>query len=130
MAKTRIWQEGDTWPKVAYLETFDSRNFRKLLRLNPSFDIRTHPAPGIPILVQSSVGIKNKGKGTLNQLDLSFDLRSGSQNSNVNVEIFPWDSLEKFTNRLTEYTAASILQADRVNGYSLDSPQALRAPRK
>jgi hypothetical protein len=129
MAKTRIWQEGDSWSKVAYLETFDSRNFRKILKLNPSFDIRTYPAPGVPILVSQS-GVGSKGVGTINQLDLTLDLRRSNSNSNLRDSIYPWETLSEFTSRLTEYTAAALLQSDRTNGFSLDSPQALRGPRK
>lgn len=129
MAKTRIWQEGDSWSKVAYLETFDSRNFRQILKLNPSFDIRTHPAPGVPIVVSQS-GINSKGVGTINQTDLTLDLRRSNSNSNLRNEIFPWETLSEFTSRLSEYTAAGLLQVDRTNGFSLDSPQALRGPRK
>ncbi len=129
MAKTRIWQEGDSWSKVAYLETFDSRNFRQILKLNPSFDIRTHPAPGVPILVSQS-GAGSKGVGTINQLDLTLDLRRSNTNSNLRNSIYPWETLSEFTSRLSEYTAAALLQSDRTNGFSLDSPQALRGPRK
>ena len=128
MVKARIWQEEDTWSKVAYLETFDSRNFRNILKYNPSFDIRTHPAPGIPVVVDTVVGINSRGVGTVSQMDLTYDLRRSNSNPNLRDDIFPWESLEEFTKRLTQYTAAGILQIDRVNGFSLDSPQALSPP--
>lgn len=124
---TRVWQEGDSWSKVAYLETFDSRNFRELLELNPSFDIRTEPSTGVPILVQAEVGIKGKGTGTLNQVDLNFDLRKTGQKTSPELDIFPWKDLSEYTKRLSEYTAAALFQVDRVNGYSMDSPQILNS---
>lgn len=129
MSRIRNWQEGDSWPKVAYLETFDSRNFRQILKLNPSFDIRTHPAPGVPIVVSKS-GTGSRGVGTINQLDITLDLRRSNTNSNLRDSIYPWETLSEFTARLSEYTAAGLLQVDRTNGFSLDSPEALRGPRK
>jgi hypothetical protein len=41
--KTRVWQIGDSWNKIAYAYFGDSREFRRVIDLNQSFDIRTNP---------------------------------------------------------------------------------------
>lgn len=134
-SKTRVWAEGDSWGKLAYTNYLDSREFRTLLALNESFDIRTQPAQGVNIFVQappgSGAGITSNRApalpGTLQQMDMNVDLRRGpaaTQRSDIAADIFPWDNLRGYTDRLTQYTAFSLLERDRVNGFSLDSPQA------
>lgn len=134
-SKNRVWREGDTWAKVAYLTYFDSREFRALLDLNQSFDIRSFPAQGVPVFTESpggaGAGITTNGAtslpGTLQQNDVNIDLRGGAsatERSELAADIFPWDTFQGFANRLSQYTAASLLQKDRMNGFSLDSPQA------
>lgn len=134
-SKTKVWSEGDSWGKLAYTYFLDSREFRTLLALNESFDIRTQPAQGVNIFVETPPGAgagitSNRAPalpGTLEQMDMNVDLRRGpaaTQRSDIAADIFPWDNLSGFTDRLTQYTAFSLMERDRVNGFSLDSPQA------
>ncbi len=134
--KTRVWQTGDSWNKLAYAYYGDSREFRRLLSLNQSFDIRSSPAQGVPIFITGPDG--NLGKtgrsgatgtpGTLNQLSPALNLNGANPNpeeQDVASAIFPWESLSAFTERLSVYTAMTLLERDRINGYGLDSPEAL-----
>ncbi len=133
--QVRVWKVGDSWNKVAYAYYGDSREFRQVLDYNQSFDIRTNPAQGVPIFVTGPDGILGKtassgasgSPGTLNQLSTALNLSGSNPNpeeQDVATAIFPWDSLDAFTERLSEYTAYSLLERDRMNGYGLDSPQA------
>jgi hypothetical protein len=134
--KTRVWKIGDTWNKLAYAYYGDSREFRTLVDLNPSYDIRVFPAQGVPIYVEGSQGSQGKSPvgnsvgspGTLSQLSTALNLGGSNplvENEQVAAAIFPWDNFEDYAARLSQYTAFSLLERDRVNGYSLDSPEAL-----
>ena len=58
--KTRVWQIGDSWNKIAYAYFGDSREFRRVIDLNQSFDIRTNPAQGVPVFITGPDGILGK----------------------------------------------------------------------
>lgn len=133
--RTRVWTQGDSWNKLAYAYTGDSRNFREILSYNESFDIRNEPAQGVGVFVTGPNGETGKtpesaaagSPGTLNQLDTAINFSPDTANpENVDIAsaIFPWDTLDRFTERLSRYTAFSLLQRDRINGYGLDSSQA------
>lgn len=133
--KTRVWKTGDSWNKLAYAYYGDSREFRTLIDYNSSYDIRTVPAQGVAIFITGPDGVLGKRPsggaagtpGSLNQLSPVLNLNGTNPNpeeQDIASAIFPWESLESFTQRLSKYTAASLLDRDRTNGYSLDSPQA------
>ena len=134
--RTRTWSQGDSWNKLAYAYLGDSRQFREILDFNESFDIRNKPAIGVPVFVtgpngetgKSSSSAPSGSPGTLNQLDtaINFNPTADANPEKVDIAsaIFPWDTLDAFTKRLTEYTAYAALKRDRINGYGLDSPQA------
>ena len=134
--RTRTWSQGDSWNKLAYAYLGDSRKFRDILDFNESFDIRNKPAIGVPVFVtgpngetgKSSPSAPSGSPGTLNQLDtaINFNPTADANPEKVDIAsaIFPWDTLDAFTKRLTEYTAYAALKRDRINGYGLDSPQA------
>ena len=130
--QTRTWRAGDTWRSVAYLYYNDSREFRSCIDLNGSFDIRTLPAQTVEVYVTYET---ERGKtptslstpGTLQTSDIAINLNDQSTQvlqSDVASAIFPWNSLDSYVDRLAEYTAASLFERDRINGYSLDSAQA------
>jgi len=133
--RTRTWSQGDSWNKLAYAYTGDSRNFREILEYNESFDIRNKPAIGVPVFVTGPDGETGENTsstaagspGTLNQLDTAINFSPDTANPekvDIASAIFPWDTLDNFTERLSEYTAYASLKRDRINGYGLDSPQA------
>ena len=133
VGEKRVWQQRDTWTSVAYGRYLDSRQWRALLELNPSYDIRYQPSPGTSI---NLTGIDDQGKilsgksasqGTLTQVGLNLDLRFTRSATTPGLQpdtVFPWDSVVDYTNRMGQYTAMSLLAPDRTNGFSLDSPQA------
>ena len=129
--QTRTWRAGDTWRSVAYLYYSDSREFRSCINLNGSFDIRTLPAQTVEVYVtDDSVGKTSSSSGspgTLQTSNLAINLNDQTTQtlqSDVAAAIFPWASLDSYVDRLAEYTAASLFERDRINGYSLDSAQA------
>ena len=128
----RTWRTGDTWRNVAYTYFRESGQWRYLLELNSSFDIRYVPAPGVEVQISGEVGLGkstprlSSTPGTLQQVDTNLDLRGGTQPSSADEApgIFPWDSYGEYAQRLGDYTAGALLGPDRTNGFSLDSPQA------
>lgn len=133
--KTRVWKTGDSWNKLAYAYFGDSREFRQILELNPSYDIRSFPAQGVAIFLDGTSASQGKNPsgssqgspGTLSQLSTALNLSGPSSNlesDQLAQAIFPWDNFRDYTQRLSQYTAYSLLERDRTNGYGLDSPQA------
>ena len=128
----RIWRTGDTWRSVAYSYFRESGQWRYLLELNSSYDIRYQPSPRVEIQVSGAVALgkstpsQGGTPGTLKQVDINLDLRRDSAPSKADQSpgIFPWSSFEGYTERLGDYTAQAILNSHRTNGFGLDSPQA------
>ena len=130
--RTRKWQSRDFWRTVAFKEFRDSREWRFLLALNPSYDIRYRPAAGVPIVTSGDIGAgevtpEPRGRsGILKSPGMTLEPVINPQSPlQVNVEpYFPWDSQDEYNDRLGDYTAAGILGRDRSNGWSIDSRQA------
>lgn len=135
----RVWGAGDNWRVLGYLYYRNSLEYRQLIALNPSFDIRSIPAPGVEINAsgemhtgQPEPGLAGPG-GQMMAVDTTINLRDLGGNSppaptSQQVNIFPWNSLGEYTNRLGQYTAAALFESDRINGMTLDSPQARTTP--
>ena len=130
--KKKVWSSRDSWRSVAFALYRESGQWRYLLELNPSFDIRYEPAPGVQLPVSGIVGEgkstpkQGNNPGTLKQVDINLDLRRSSSMEKANEApgIFPWATFDGYSERLGEYTALALLSPDRTNGFSLDSPQA------
>jgi hypothetical protein len=134
----RVWGAGDSWRVLGYLYYRNSLEYRQLIGLNPSFDIRTLPAPGVEINASGQIGsgapepdLLGPG-GQLMAADTTIDLTKGFNTSpypqSQDSTIFPWKDFGTYTNRLGQYTAAALLDTDRTNGMMLDSPQASFTP--
>jgi len=127
MTAIKVARPGDTWNGVAYTYYNDSREFRALLELNPGYDIRSYPAPGLPVQILSLGGITTTAPavGSLIQPDVNIDLRSGSPSNVTPESIFPWDTVEAYQARQADYVPEAIADVNRLNGYTLDTSQAL-----
>lgn len=134
MKGKRVWTDRDRWNTLAFKEFRDSREWRYLLALNPSYDIRVKPAPGVQIHTRGYIGAgkpqpKQKGLGgLLKNPDSVLAPATGGLTNPPNAlqpSFFPWKSADEYVERLGDYTAQAILGRDRTNGFSLDSPQAL-----
>lgn len=130
MTFVKVSRPGDTWNGVAYTYYSDSREFRTVLALNPGYDIRSFPAPGLPMLVEGEQGITTAGSssatvGSLIQPDTNFDLRAGAPSNVTPESIFPWDTVEEFEARRADYTPSGLAETNRLNGFTLDTTQAL-----
>jgi hypothetical protein len=130
--RKRIWKDRDFWRTVAFKEYRDSREWRYLFALNPSYDIRYRPAAGVPIYTSGYVGADTKTPersglaGILKSPDMNLAKMMADQDAIVQNDptYFPWSSIDSYADRMGQYTATSLLSPDRTNGYSLDSPQA------
>jgi hypothetical protein len=135
----RNWMNGDTWRNVAYLYYRNSLQYKYLLALNPSFDIRYIPAPDVAINATGQVykgldqpeaiGPIQGSQGQLATVDIAIDLRNttgkpGNFPKNGVETIYPFSSYAAYADTLGGYTAAGLLDADRINGMMTDSPQA------
>ena len=132
--KSYTWTDRDFWRTAAYKQYRDSREWRYLLELNPSYDIRYRPAAGVDIYTSGYVGNgkaepnNSSASGTLKMPDINFGALLNDQPTVPNsrqVSHFPWETRQGFIDRLGSYTAQALLANDRTNGFSLDSPQAL-----
>ena len=131
--KSRTWQSRDQWRTLAYREYRDSREWRHLLALNPSYDIRTRPAPGIKVIVAGELGTSEpvpslSGRsGMLKAPGMTLEpiTGSGSLFESTEPPYFPWSSEDAYMDRVGEYTGMSLMARDRTNGFGIDSRQAL-----
>jgi hypothetical protein len=127
MTAIKISRPGDTWNGVAYTYYNDSREFRTILGLNPGYDIRSFPAPGLPMQIQELGGITTTGSasiGSLIQQDTNIDLRAGSPANVTPESIFPWSTVEAYEARRADYVPATLAEVNRLNGFTLDTSQA------
>ena len=124
----KTWRVYDQWHTTSFDLYSDTREWRHLLKLNPSFDIRYSPAPGTRVYVGGDEGSdqvrsqRSRVGGLLTSMGTTMPLSQDATETSYEV-IYPWESFKGFSNRLGEYTAASLLGPDRINGYALDSPQ-------
>jgi hypothetical protein len=132
MTQKKTWKTYDTWRRVAYNAYTDSREWRHLLKLNPSFDIRYLPAPGTRIHLTGNLGSDKSGPsqgggtGMLRFMTNNLDLSTAPDKpGTAEAPYFPWESVDAYADRLGDYTAAGLLGRDRNNGFALDSPQAI-----
>ena len=132
-SRKRRWGQRDRWNTVSYSEFRDSRQWRHLLALNPSYDIRYKPAPGVMIHTSGPIGsgkIVPSGSGTpglLKNVDMNLELgRIGDApyDRSRQASYFPWSTPDEYLDRAGDYTAQGVLSPDRTNGFSIDSPQA------
>ena len=134
----RVWGAGDNWRVLGYLYYRNSLEYRQLISLNPSFDIRYLPAPGVEINASGQLGtgvpepdLLGPG-GQLMAPDTVIDLTKGYNTSPYpqaqDSTIYPWKDFGTYSNRLGQYTAAALLDQDRTNGMMLTSPQAAFTP--
>ena len=131
--KRKTWTERDTWRSAAYKNYRDSREWRYLLEINPTYDIRYQPSPGVQVNTIGPVkpGVKvpqNTGQiGLLKTVGTNLDLRSKQNQDNAKsnqFNIWPWTQLDLYVDRLGDYTGSALMSPDRANGYCIDSPQA------
>ena len=131
--KSRTWQPRDFWRSIAFYEFRDSREWRYLLELNPSYDIRYHPAAGVKVNVSGDIGAGRKvpansgGSGVLRTAPTVLAPIDTQPASLIPTDdlFFPYDTPDEYDDRLGAYTAMGIMNRDRTNGFSLDSRQAL-----
>jgi len=129
---SKNWGPADRWYSVAYMEFRDSREWRYLLELNPSYDIRYHPSPGMPIHTRGYIGAGEKTPVSSLQpgllktpgTNLELMIEGAPINQTTTPSYFPWPSEEMYVDRLGDYTATALFTRDRSNGFCLDSPQA------
>lgn len=121
------WKGGDTWRKIAYLYYGDSRQWRRLLELNPSYSINEHPAEGLRIKVAepSTTTTAKIKQGSLRQSPTTLDLRSTSSagtptDVSDRFNPWPWSTKQKAIDRMTKYTFQSLLKPENANGLSMD----------
>jgi hypothetical protein len=135
----RVWEAGDNWRVLGYLYYRNSLEYRQLIALNPSFDIRTIPAPGVQINASGQMATGDVEPdlmapgGQLMGVDQVINLSnnsnaSGGYPTTSQATIFPWTNFGTYVNRLGQYTAAGLLDKQRINGMMLDSPQARFTP--
>jgi hypothetical protein len=130
--RKRIWKDKDLWRTLAYSEYRDSREWRFLLALNPSYDIRYRPAAGVPIYTSGYIGANKKApeksglSGLLKSPDMNLAKMMAGQDATTqdNPAFFPWSNVDSYADRMGEYTATALLSPDRTNGYTLDCPQS------
>jgi phage baseplate assembly protein gpV len=114
------FQQQFTFRKLGYLYYTNSLSYREVLEQNPQWKVTELPPIGAQIRV--SANEKSGGvPGGLSQGSFIFGLPSGQQKD----VIFPFDTEENYTKALNRYTVQGVVNREKLNGLSLDSPSAV-----
>ena len=117
METTVTWGPGDTWRKVSYLTYSNSLDYRYVLEQNPEWSVTISPPVGTVIRLSTD----NSSAGTLNPVSPFWE-----QGNIVEDEFyFPFDSASQYEDRVAQYSFYSLVNNDKLNGYTADSEKAI-----
>jgi hypothetical protein len=117
MAVSLPFQQQFTWRKLGYLFFQDSLSYRQVLEQNPQWVLDKLPPIGAQIQIKGS----NGASGSLTQGNFIFGLPAGSERD----AIFPFETEADYTEALNRYTLQGVVEREGINGYSIDSTQAV-----
>jgi phage baseplate assembly protein gpV len=117
------FQQPFTFRKLGYLYYTNSLSYREVLEQNPQWKVTELPPIGAQIKVSAN-GAPGGVPGGLSQGSFIFGIPSGEQRD----VIFPFETEEDYTQALNRYTVQGVVDRERINGISLDSPQAVTGP--
>lgn len=116
---TFVFQPSLTWRKAGFAFLSDSLGYREVLSENPSWDITKQPAPG-------SVLFKPKSRNSSGLTQPASTVGVSVAGYNELDVFFPFDGETSYAAALEKYTLTSLLETDRLNGWSSVSPEVLK----
>jgi hypothetical protein len=117
MAVTLPFQQQFTWRKLGYLFFEDSLSYREVLEQNPQWSVNKLPPVGAQLQITANGG----NAGSLTQGNFIF----GSVTFSEVDRIYPYDNEAEYTVALNRYTLQGVVERESLNGYSIDSDQAI-----
>lgn len=111
------FQQQFTWRKLGYLFFEDSLSYREVLEQNPQWSVNKLPPVGAQLRITGTGG----RAGSLTQGNFIFGL---SVESEADL-IYPYDTRAEYDIALNRYTLQGVVQREVLNGYSIDSDQAI-----
>ena len=111
------FQQQFTWRKLGYLFFEDSLSYREVLEQNPQWSVNELPPVGAQLRIAGNGG----RAGSLTQGNFIFGLAVESQAD----LIYPYDTEEEYNTALYRYTLQGVVERETLNGYSIDSTQAI-----
>ena len=110
-----VLQPSSTWRKLGFAFYSDSLRYRDALELNPKWNVMELPPVGA-VLLKSGPTTPAAG------VTQSRSLIPRSRPLDTS-EFFPLSSQEEYSNSLKAYSPSALVQIDRINGWSTDSPE-------
>lgn len=107
---SRPFEQGDTWRKLGYLYFTDSLSYREVLDQNPSWTVTQLPPVGAQLQITPSAA------GGGEQATFLF----GEDAVSTQEVIFPFSTVDQYTEALDRYPLASISNKNQINGWSQD----------
>jgi hypothetical protein len=110
-----VLQPSSTWRKLGFALYSDSLRYRDTLELNPKWNVMELPPVGAVLL-------RNGPTTPAAGLTQSRSLIPRNKPLETS-EFFPFSSQEEYSNSLKAYPPSALVQIDRINGWSTDSPE-------
>lgn len=117
MSVTLPFQQQFTWRKLGYLFFENSLSYREVLEQNPQWSVNKLPPIGAQLQISGNSG----RAGSLTQGNFIFGLAIESEAD----RIFPYDTAAEYDAALYRYTLQGVVEREQLNGYSIDSLQAI-----
>jgi hypothetical protein len=116
------WNPGDTWRKLGYFYYTNSLDFRSVIEQNPQWSVTEEPPVGVVL----SLDVNSQRVLSSTNNDGFF---VNTENAGVLERIFPFESLEEYEAQASKYNLYSLVNYNEVNGYTMDTPEALTGNR-
>lgn len=116
------WNPGDTWRKLGYFYYTNSLDFRSVIEQNPQWSVTEEPPVGVVL----SLDVNSQRVLSSTNNDGFF---VDTENAGVLERIFPFESLEEYEAQASKYNLYSLVNYNEVNGYTMDTPEALTGNR-
>ena len=117
MATSLPFQQSFTWRKLGYLFFQDSLSYREVLNQNSQWEVTKLP----PIGAQLKISGSSTTNGGLTQGTYIGGLQSGTSQESF----FPYNTESEYVEALNRYTLQGVVTREKLNGYSMDSTQAI-----
>lgn len=116
------WNPGDTWRKLGYFYYTNSLQYRSVIEQNPQWSVTEEPPIG-------TVLVLNVNEARMRAATNNDGFFVNTENAGVLEQIFPFDNLEEYEAQAQKYNLYSLINYNEINGYTMDTPEALTGNR-
>lgn len=116
------WNPGDTWRKLGYFYYTNSLDYRSVIEQNRQWSVTEEPPVGSVMLLNVNDA---RVRSSLNNPGFFVN----TEDAGVLETIFPFDTVAEYEAQVVKYSVYSILNYNELNGYTMDTQEALTGNR-